>query len=442
MSEAAISHYLSEFERFKCDQDPGWLPEQRTEALAYLKNNGFPTRKKEKWKYTDLAPLCRREFTLQQSAPAQVDEASVDDLRLPGLACIDLVFVNGLYSAALSNLKATPAGAVICSLAEAKTARADRLEQLLHTASENIDHAFTALNLAFLNDGALICIPDGVEVKRPVNIIYLSNNTGPTMSHPRNVIALGRGSKTTIIETYVGMEDVEYFTNTHTQVLAEDNAHLDYYKIQQEGRRAYHIGNTKITQRRDSKIDCHSLSFGGALARSDMDVVLDGPGAEIHLNGLYLTNGRQHMDNQTLIEHKQPHTGSHEHYRGVLNGRSRAVFNGKVIVHERAQKTEAHQSNANLLLSGEAEVNTKPELEIYADDVKCNHGATVGQLDDNMLFYLRSRAIDKNTAKSLLIYAFADEVMRDMKLPDMRARLERSVAGGLPDADLIKAFMR
>jgi len=426
MSEAEVNHYLSEFERFKSAQVPGWLPERRSDALAYLKNNGFPTRKKEKWKYTDVSPISGRKFTLRKS----------------GLECIDLVFINGIYSEESSAIKASPADAVICSLALARVEMPGRVEKFLTTSHESIDHAFTALNIAFLSDGALIFIPDGIEVSKPINIIYVVNNTEPTMSHPRNSIVLGKNSKTTIIETYAGMENVEYFTNSHTRIVARDNAHLDYYKIQQESHRAYHIGNTKIIQNTDSKIDCHSLSLGGALARSDIDVVLDGPGAKINLNGLYLTSGRQHIDNQTLIEHKRPHTGSNENYRGVLNGRSRAVFNGKVVVHEQAQKTEAHQANANLLLSGNAEVDAKPELEIYADDVKCSHGATVGQLDDDMLFYLRSRAIDKNTAKSLLIYAFADEVIRHIKLPEIRTRLEHSVAGELPDTDLIRAFMQ
>ena len=185
-----------------------------------------------------------------------------------------------------------------------------------------------------------------------------------------------------------------------------------------------------------------ALSLGGKLARCDIDVELDEPGAEVNLNGLYLTNQRQHVDNHTLIEHKQPHTVSNEHYRGIMNGHSRAVFNGKVIVHEQAQKTEAHQSNANLLLSNNAEVDTKPELEIYADDVKCSHGATVGRLDENMLFYLRSRAVDKDKARSLLTYAFADEIIRDIKFPEIRERLEHSIAGELLDTDLIEEFIQ
>ena len=443
MSEAAVSHYLTEFDRFKNSRLPDWLPKQRADALEYLQSNGFPTRKREKWKYTDVSPITRRKFTLGPAAPEAMDEGFIDTLRFSGLDCHDLVFINGGFSERLSRAGNLPDEVTARSLASMKSENPALPERFLTGPGEEIDHAFTALNIAFLNDGALIHIPDGTQVLAPIHVIYATDkNTESIMSHPRNLIVLGRQARATIIETYAGREDTEYFTNSRTQILCQDSAQLDYYKIQQESHRAFHIDNTKIRQQRNSRIDCHSLSLGGSLARSDIDVELDEPGAEINLNGLYLANGRQHIDNHTLIEHKQPHTVSNEHYRGVMGGRARAVFNGKVIVHEQAQKTQAHQSNANLLLSGNAEVDTKPELEIYADDVKCSHGATVGRLDENMLFYLRARALDKDTAKSLLIYAFADEVIRNIKLPELRNRLEYNVVGELPDTDLIKGFMK
>lgn len=450
MTEAAVNHYLAEYDRFRDTLAATWPTQRRTDALEYLKTHGFPTRRTEQWKYTDVSPITRRKFTLGKHSAARIDDALVEKLRFSRLNCHELVFINGSFCAELSrnlSLPRLPVGAAVCALQSERDGNAELLER--YFGNEYIGHAFTALNTAFLNDGVLVHVPDGMEIAAPIHIIHLGgreDETQPsqssTMSHPRNLIALGRQAGASIIETYAGVPDSEYFTNSHTSILTQAGARLDYYKIQQESARAYHIGKTRISQQADSRVDCHALSLGGKLARWDIDVELNEPGAEINLNGLYLTSNRQHVDNHTLVEHKQPHTTSNEHYRGIMNGRSQAVFNGKVIVHEQAQKTEAHQSNANLLLSADAEVDTKPELEIYADDVKCSHGATVGRLDENMLFYLRSRALDEDTARSLLTYAFADEIIRDIKFPEIRERLEHSIAGELPDTDLIEEFIQ
>ena len=437
---AIISLNLTGFQ--KTAGCPTGLPKQRADALEYLQSNGFPTRKERSGNIPTSHPITRRKFTLGPAAPEAMDEGFIDTLRFSGLDCHDLVFINGGFSERLSRAGNLPDEVTARSLASMKSENPALPERFLTGPGEKIDHAFTALNIAFLNDGALSISPDGTQVLAPIHVIYATDkNTESIMSHPRNLIVLGRQARATIIETYAGREDTEYFTNSRTQILCQDSAQLDYYKIQQESHRAFHIDNTKIRQQRNSRIDCHSLSLGGSLARSDIDVELDEPGAEINLNGLYLANDRQHIDNHTLIEHKQP-IQSAMNITGASWAAARAVFNGKVIVHEQAQKTQAHQSNANLLLSGNAEVDTKPELEIYADDVKCSHGATVGQLDENMLFYLRARALDKDTAKSLLIYAFADEVIRNIKLPELRKRLEYNVVGELPDTDLIKGFMK
>ena len=433
MSEVAVNHYLAEFDRFRRRLPDDRLAQRRDQALAFLKDHGFPTRKKETWKYTDVAPITRRRFTLPEAAPTAVDESFIEALRFPGLGGGALIFVNGHFAAALSDVASLPDGAVARSLRETGTAKPD----------EEIEHGFTALNVAFLNDGACVEIADSVEIDKPLHLVYAAAPDGaePLAAHPRNLIKLGRHAKATIIETCAGPEGAEYFTNAHTEITTQAGAQLSYYKIQQESQRAFHIATTRIRQRRDSRVDCHALSLGGALARNDIAVALEEPGAEVKLNGLYLADRRQHLDNHTLVEHRQPRTRSDEHYRGVINGHARAVFNGKAVVWEQAQKTEAHQSNANLLLSGNAEVDAKPELEIYADDVKCSHGATVGRLDETMLFYLRARGLDKETAKSLLIYAFADAVISDIPLPQIRKRLERQVVGELPDAELIREFM-
>ena len=441
MSEAAVSHYLAQYEQFRDTLTAPWPAQPRAAALDFLKTNGFPSRRTEQWKYTDVTPITRKKFTVGRPAPATVDGAFVDSLRFSRLDCHELVFINGSFSASLSRNEPLPDGVTVRSLQSVKPDEAVLLESCFPDGE--IKNAFSALNTAFANDGVLIHVPDNTEVTTPIHIIYVTGQAEETlMSNPRNLVALGRNAGASVIESFAGIPDTEYFTNTHTGILGQAGSRLDYYSIQQESQRAYHIGNTRIRQQADSRIDCHTLSLGGKLARSDIDVELDEPGAEVKLNGLYLTNERQHVDNHTLIEHKQPHTVSNEHFRGVMNGHSRAVFNGKVIVHEQAQKTEAHQSNANLLLSGSAAVDTKPELEIYADDVKCSHGATVGQLDENMLFYLRSRALDEHAARSLLTYAFADEIIRDIRFPEIRERLEHSIAGELPDTDLIEEFVK
>ncbi len=443
MSEAAVSHYLAEYERWRATPAASWPAPRRARGLEFLKTHGFPTRRMEQWKYTDVTPITRRQFTPAQPAPTAIDDTLVDKLRFSRLDCHELVFINGNFSAQLSRTRQLPSGTTAYALQADGGGSAALLAR--HFGNEDIGQAFTALNAAFVNDGLLVHVPDETELSQPIHIIYFSTAGADAgachMSHPHNLVVLGRHARASIIETYAGATDSEYFTNSHASILAQAGARLDYYKIQQESQRAYHVGATRIRQHADSRVDCHALSLGGKLARWDIDVDLDEPGAEVMLNGLYLGNNSQHVDNHTLIRHKQPHTTSREHYRGIMNGRARGVFNGKVIVHEQAQKTEAHQSNANLLLSGDAEVDTKPELEIYADDVKCSHGATVGQLDENMLFYLRSRAVTEATARSLLTYAFADEIVRDIRFPEIRARLERSIAGELPDTDLIREFM-
>lgn len=445
MSAAAIQHYLAEYDQSRDVLPTGGLFEPRAPALERLAAHGFPTRRREKWKYTDISPITRRNFTLAPPAPAPLDEKLVDALRFPRLDCHELVFVNGSFSAPLSRQASLPDGVTARSLQAVAAAEPPLLRRFSDNPreGEETDQAFAALNTAFLRDGALIDIPGETALPLPIHIIHVvTRGAQLLMSHPRNLVALGRQARATIIETYAGAPEVEYFTNSQTRIVSAAASRLDYYKVQQEGRRAFHIDNTRIRQQADSTVDCHVLSLGGSLARCDVDVELDEPGAEVNLRGLYLADQRQHVDNHTLVEHKQPRTTSNEHYRGIMNGRSRAVFNGKVVVHEQAQKTHAHQANANLLLSGDAEVNAKPELEIYADDVKCSHGATVGRLDEDMLFYLRSRALDRATAENLLTYAFADEVIRDIRLPAIRSRLEQRIVGELPAAELVRGFMQ
>ncbi|MGI9229849.1 MAG: Fe-S cluster assembly protein SufD [Gammaproteobacteria bacterium] len=436
MSDAAIHHYLDEFTRTRGTHPGSDLGEQ---ALAYLQQQGFPTTRQENWKYTDVKAITKRRF--RTVAAADSDATLLAAARFDDLACHELLFVNGVYVATADH-QPLPEGVTVQPLLTALQQQPTLLKQLGPLTETAYKHSFSALNLAFLTGGALISIADDTELETPINLIYLANQQAePVAAHPFNLILLGKHARATVIESYLGADDAEYFTNSRTRIRADASATLVHYKIQQESLKAFHIGHTDIEQKQDSTVTSHSIALGAALARNDIDTDLAEPGATINLNGLYLTNGRQHIDNHTRVDHLQPNTSSNENYRGVMNDHSRAVFNGKVVVHEQAQKTAAHQSNANLLLSDNAEVDTKPELEIYADDVQCSHGATVGQLDEDMLFYLRSRAIDEHTATSLLTYAFADEVIKAIDIRPIRERLEYIVAGKLPDSELIKEFM-
>jgi Fe-S cluster assembly protein SufD len=442
MSQAAVDHYLSEHANFQ-PASTNWLKQQRQSAIKVFGQNGFPTTRHEAWKYTDLRPLLKRNFTIVDSTTDSVDKDRLNAVRFTGLDCQELVFINGHYSSALSQNPETAHGARICSLANAGKDTQKLTETYLNQFAQPDKHGFAALNTAFVTDGAFIHLPDNIELDKPVHLIFIANKQQASfISHPRNLIVLGNNAKATVIESYIGLDNAEYCTNTVTEIVCGEGATLEHYKVQEESSKGFHIGYLHAQCQHDSRLDSHSVSLGGALVRNDIDVKLAGSGAHVGLNGLYMANGQQHVDNHTRVDHSMPHTSSDESYRGVLADKAHAVFNGKVVVHKDAQKTDAQQSNANLLLSDDAEIDTKPELEIYADDVKCSHGATVGQLDDNMLFYLRSRAIDAHTARSLLTFAFADEVIKRIKFAPIRERLEYKVVGRLPDASLIREFIQ
>jgi Fe-S cluster assembly protein SufD len=442
MTDAAVNHYLAEYKRQQGKQTMPWLQAQCSAAFEKFQQTGFPSTRQESWKYTDVRPLAAIKFITADACHKRIENERLDDIRISELDCHEMIFINGQFAESLSRLQGLPEGVIIENLTRSIQGTNKTLMEHLNRYAETDKHVFSVLNTAFLTDGALIFIPANTMIEKPINLLYISNQQDqPLVSHPRNMIILGHNAQATVIESYAGLDEAEYFTNTVTEILTSEGAILEHYKIQQESERSFHIGSTHVRQQGDSRYESHSISLGGALVRNDITTTLEAEGAEVVLNGLYMATGRQHIDNHTLVNHAKPHTRSEECYRGVLNGHARGVFNGKIIVHEDAQKTDASQSNANLLLSDNAEVDTKPELEIYANDVKCSHGATVGQLDENMLFYLRSRAVDEETARSLLTYAFADDVISRIKIPAIRNRLEYNVIGCLPDASLIREFV-
>jgi Fe-S cluster assembly protein SufD len=336
-----------------------------------------------------------------------------------------LVFVNGRFAPELSNATDLPTGVHVLDLRRAWKEWPDVVEQLGLITSYD-DRAFTALNTAFMHDGGVVDIDANVEVALPIHLLFVTDAVAAkSMMNPRNLVVLGRHAKATVIESYVSLSDAVYFTNAVTEVALADGATLHHYKMQREGMRAFHVGTIETHQARDTHYISFSLATGGSLTRTNIYTTLDGEGCGTTVNGLYMLDGEQHCDHQTMIVHAQPNCFSRELYKGVLDGQSHGVFNGKVYVHPIAQKTDGKQTNNTLLLSDTAHIDTKPQLEIFADDVKCTHGATVGQIDQLALFYLKSRGIASALARRLLTYAFAADVLETITVDDVRTGLER-----------------
>lgn len=403
-----------------------WLVRARTRALERYATVGLPTLRDEDWKYTNVAALDKRAFDFAAEAH-ETATSQLATLALPG--CARLVFVDGRHAPALSRLGSLPRGVEVGSLAAALAARPERFEAWL--GAEAPGTGFTALNAALWRDGAWVELAPGVALDTPLHLIFLTTRT-ESASCPRNLIHLGEGARAEIIEQHVGLDEAAYFTNVYTDIVLDSGAGLTHGKLQEEGRRAFHIADIRIRQGRDSRLVSHSFALGGQLSRCDLATRFDAEGCYAELLGLYLADGRSHMDHHTRIDHAQPRGTSRQLYKGVLDGAARAVFNGRVVVHADAQGSDAQQANRNLLLSREAEVDTKPELEIYADDVKCSHGATVGQLDPAQIFYLRSRGVDEAAARALLTYAFAAEVVERVECAPLRQRLEHLLHRRLP----------
>ncbi len=420
--------YISQYQSFNAtvvESSPAWLNDIRDKAITRFSEMGFPGNKDEQWRFTRIRPLLGHDFDLAETR--QLDTAAarrVDELCIDETKCLRLTFVNGRFSESLSNLDGLPDGVRVNSLHRALETDAEPVHRYISKFASTDYNPFVALNTAHLYDGAFVHIPKNVRLEKPIHLLYITHcNGGAIVSHPRNLIIAEEHSRASIVESYVGVQSDTYLTNPVTEIIAKKRAEIDHCKLQRESGRAYHMATLQIHTGRDSRFRTDFLSFGGALVRNDVNVVLADEGIDCTVNGLYLGEGKQHIDNHTLIEHAKPHCASHELYKGILNDKARAVFDGKIHVHQDAQKTDAKQSNRCILLSDDAQVNTNPQLEIYADDVKCTHGAAVGQLDEEAVFYLRSRGIDKDSARRMLIFAFANEVIEGIKIDPVRERL-------------------
>jgi Fe-S cluster assembly protein SufD len=398
----------------------------RTSALARFETLGLPTARDEDWKYTSLRALDRWNFA-SGLPPPECPAVAVPALPA-ALRAWRIVFQDGEFAPTLSDLAGLPDGVILEPLATALEKRAGEIEAELGRYAPANGHGFLALNTSLLSGGAYLRLGPGLKLERPIEILHVATGGNPAPAYlPRTLILAESQSAATIIERFTGAQDGAYLTDAVTELAVRPGAHLEHVRLQEEGAQAWHVGGLYLHLGRDAHVISHNLMLGAALARLDLRAVLAGEGAHCELNGLYLAGDHQHLDNHTHIEHEKPHGTSRERYRGVLDGRARAVFHGRIVVRPGAQKTDAQQENRNLLLSREAEVDTKPQLEIYADDVKCAHGATVGQLDPDALFYLRSRGMDEAGARGLLTVAFAKEVIEAIRLAPLRERLEKMV---------------
>jgi Fe-S cluster assembly protein SufD len=454
---AAAAPYLADWERFRRELPaggPAAVQALRRAAIERFAVLGFPTPRQEEWRFTNLAPLARAAFRrLPEQAGAGAGGGSgleAEVARWTFDAAAQLVFVDGRLSPELSTLDGRaagpapaglPAAAVVDGLAAVLAREPWRVEPYLGRHASFESQPFVALNTAFLRDGAVVILPRRAVLERPIHLLYLSTAAGgaaapATVSYPRNLLVAEEDSQLTVVETYAG--EGAYFSCGVTELFAGDGAVVDHYKVQRDSRDAFHLGTFQVVGGRAAAISSHSIALGGGLVRNDVNALLDGEGIDCILNGLYLAGGRQLIDNHMRVEHAKPHCASHELYKGILDGKARSVFNGLIHVHKGAQKTDAKQSNRNLLLSADAIANSNPRLEIFADDVKCTHGSTVGQLDEDAIFYLRSRGIGVDAARSLLTYAFASDILARIKVEPVRHDLEEHLFARLPQGEVVR----
>jgi Fe-S cluster assembly protein SufD len=435
--------YRGSFERFAvahAASDPGWLRERRTAAIARFVEKGLPTARDEGWRHTPTAPLAKGRF--EASDPAA--RPSADALALlprEGFRGARLVFVNGRLAPGLSAPDPGQPGVEVASLREVLSTQPGRVEPWLGRVANGQTGVFADLNAAFAEDGAVVVLAPGTVLKEPILVAHLSVGDGaPAVSYLRTLVVAGRGSECRVVEAFASPDGRASLTNAVTEVVAEDGAFVDHYKLQQEGENALHVATFAARLGRDARVSDHGMALGAALSRNDIDVRFEAEGGECVLNGLFVLDGRRVADTHSRIDHAKPRCSSRQLYKGIVDGQARGVFNGLVVVRPGAQKTDAAQTNRNLLLSREALVHSTPQLEILADDVKCKHGSTTGQLDPVALFYLRSRGLGEAEARSLLTWAFASDLVRKMEIEPLRRAVERHLQAHLPGvAELAEA---
>ena len=419
--------FIGHYEARKAD-GPAWLNEARAAAIQQFAHLDLPSARDEAWRQTNINAVRKTAY----AAPARGGEGAQALIEAHGfdkLDAIRLVFVNGFYDTQLSSIGA-PEGVTITTLATAIKADVSFARTLLGKCADGQDHAFISLNTALFEDGAYIELPAGLTVEKPVHLLFvtLPALASAIATHPRNLIVIGKGARLTLLESYIGAAGTNYLTNAVTEIFVDDEAHVEHVKLQDESLAATHIAAIQSRLGRAANYANHAISSGALLGRNEIGAFLDGENIECKLNGLYMADGKQHLDTHTRLDHAKPNCNSVEIYKGILDGESSSVFTGKIFVHPQAQKTDAIQRNGVLLLSDNATADTQPQLEIFADDVKCTHGATIGELDEEAAFYLRSRGISKDHARGILTYAFANDIVDQLPIPVVRDHLEALLA--------------
>ena len=440
MTTALASRYAAEYQTL-ASALPGqalpWLTALRGEALEKFSVQGFPSPREEEWRYTNVSAIEKKLF----SPATRVTASPVDSDWLKSYQLDDawsVVLVDGHFSAELSVLDGLPENISVMSLADAFEKQPDKLEKYINQAVNNNEHGFIAFNTAWFTDGLFVHVAAKQVLAKPIQVLHIATQND-VLTATRTVIVVDEMAEANVIETFVGLDNA-YLSAAVTEVFIGANARITLYKMQCESEKAYHFGGIYVKQSRDARFNHHNFAFGGLLARCDIHTDLD-QASECELNGLYLGIKRQHIDNHTRINHLQPHGISRELYKGVLDDRARGVFQGRVIVAEDAQKTDSQMNNRNLLLSSDAEADTKPQLEIYADDVKCGHGVTVGQLDEKSVFYLQSRCVDEETARNILTFAFANEMVDKVKIKGLHDRVLEQVLIRFPQEGVEKSWL-
>jgi len=436
---AERSSFVNGYETFERTLTPqptsiGKLRRSGRERFAQV---GFPSIRQEEWRNTNVGPISRSSFRRPEPGPSVLPAERLRPFRVGD--CAELVFVNGRFASELSQREDLPEGVWAGSLAEALAERPELVEPHLGRYVD-LENPFVALNTAYLADGAFLHVPRGVVVEKTIHLLFIATlaDGEPVVAYPRNLLVAGENAQVTVIESFGGYSGEKYFTCPVTEIVGQAGSVIDHYKLEQESLDAFHVATQKVHLERDANFFSHSIAHGAALVRNDIQAMLAGEGIHCTLNGLYLARGTQHIDNQMRVDHAKPHCTSFELYKGIIEDRARAVFNGRIRVHEDAQKTDAKQSNRNLLLSESALVHSNPQLEIYADDVRCTHGSTTGHLDENAIFYLRSRGIGEKAAHSLLVYSFAADVLKEIRLEAVRKDLEEFLFTRLPRGEVVR----
>jgi Fe-S cluster assembly protein SufD len=425
LKEKLLSSFMAFEERVDVDSD---LHTIRTAAIKNFENKGFPSKKEEAWKYTSLNSVLKNDFSVFPKQDNAINFTDVKKYFIHEIDTYKVVFIDGVFSSFLSST--THEGLDVCLMSSALTK--PKYSYIINTYFNkiaNLDDSLTSLNTAFASEGAYINIPRSKVADKPIEIMYLSTgNEAALMVQPRNLIIVGENAQVQIIERHQSLNGNPVLTNAVTEVFVQERAMVDYYKIQNDVQSANLIDNTYIAQKQQSTASVHTFTFGGNITRNNLNFYHQGEHIESILKGITIIGDKQHVDHYTLVQHAEPNCESHQNYKGIYDGNSTGVFNGKIYVEKEAQKTDAFQQNNNILLSDRSTINAKPQLEIFADDVKCSHGCTIGQLDDKAMFYMQSRGIPQKEAKALLMYAFSNEVIESIKIPELKSRITKIIA--------------